>query len=356
MSRVTNIVRYLPSGAYFARVRVGGKLIRKSLRTKQEYIAKPRLADLMKEERQRLQKGRSPEDERMTFGQAKELYLDRLANDPKIKPRTREYRQYCLQVVVKSWPGLDETEVRKITEDQCRDWAAKFYRQYAAAVYNNTARTLRLVLEMAIEKRGVFQQSGQGDPTDKGPPKRGRSPGAEGLPGHRPGNPDGIWSVQSDCADLVEFLTFTGCRKSEAAQVTWRDVDFDKGELVIRGDPEHGTKNGEIRRVPMVSDARRLLTRMRQERPAETADSHVVRVRECQKSLDRACRKVGCARLTHHDLRHLFATRCIESGVDIPTVAKWLGHKHGGALAMRIYGHLRDQHSASMAQKVTFSK
>jgi hypothetical protein len=30
----------------------------------------------------------------------------------------------------------------------------------------------------------------------------------------------------------------------------------------------------------------------------------------------------------------LFATRCIESGVDIPTVSRWLGHKDGGALAM----------------------
>ena len=60
--------------------------------------------------------------------------------------------------------------------------------------------------------------------------------------------------------------------------------------------------------------------------------------------------------ITHHDLRHLFATRCIESGVDIPTVSRWLGHKDGGALAMKVYGHLRDQHSVEMAQKVTFSK
>ena len=59
--------------------------------------------------------------------------------------------------------------------------------------------------------------------------------------------------------------------------------------------------------------------------------------------------------ITHHDLRHLFATRCIESGVDIPTVSRWLGHRDGGALAMRIYGHLRDTHSTTMAQKVKFS-
>lgn len=56
----------------------------------------------------------------------------------------------------------------------------------------------------------------------------------------------------------------------------------------------------------------------------------------------------------HGDLRHLFATRCIESGVDIPTVSRWLGHKDGGALAMKVYGHLRDHHSVEMAKKVRF--
>ena len=47
-------------------------------------------------------------------------------------------------------------------------------------------------------------------------------------------------------------------------------------------------------------------------------------------------------------------TRCIESGVDIPTVSRWLGHKDGGALAMRVSGHLRNEHSQQMAQKVRF--
>jgi len=78
-------------------------------------------------------------------------------------------------------------------------------------------------------------------------------------------------------------------------------------------------------------------------------------VHECQKAMNRAAKEVGMTRITHHDLRHLFATRCIESGVDIPTVSPWLGHKDGGALAMRVYGHLRDTHSSEMAKKVTFS-
>ncbi len=82
---------------------------------------------------------------------------------------------------------------------------------------------------------------------------------------------------------------------------------------------------------------------------------HVMNIHECQKSMDRAAKIVGMERITHHDLRHLFATICIESGVDIPTVSRWLGHKDGGALAMKVYGHLRDEHSATQAQRVRFA-
>jgi hypothetical protein len=75
---------------------------------------------------------------------------------------------------------------------------------------------------------------------------------------------------------------------------------------------------------------------------------------EASITLSNACKAIQIARLTHHDLRDLFVTRCIESGVDIPTVAHWAGHKDGGALLMKTYNHLRMEHSLEMSQRVTF--
>ena len=46
--------------------------------------------------------------------------------------------------------------------------------------------------------------------------------------------------------------------------------------------------------------------------------------------------------------------RGIESGVDIPTIRRGLGHKDGGALAMKVYGHLREEHSFAMIKIVSF--
>jgi integrase len=80
----------------------------------------------------------------------------------------------------------------------------------------------------------------------------------------------------------------------------------------------------------------------------------VVQVFECQKSIDRAAKLAGERRITHHDPGHLFATRCIESGMHIPTVSRWLGHQDGGALCMKSAGHQRGEHSANGAKKVAF--
>jgi integrase len=164
----------------------------------------------------------------------------------------------------------------------------------------------------------------------------------------------GAWCSR-DCADFLRGLAFTGCRKSEAAEIEWRDVDFVAGEIVVRGDAVTGTKNWTVRRVPMIPDARGLFERMRSERPDEPLSAQVFRVNEAQNAINSAVRKLDIPRITHHDLRHLFATICIESGVDIPTVSRWLGHKDGGALAMKTYGHLRREHSITQAQKVSFA-
>ncbi len=98
-----------------------------------------------------------------------------------------------------------------------------------------------------------------------------------------------------------------------------------------------------------------LFERMHSERADEPLSEKVFRVNEAQNAINSAAGKLDIPRITHHDLRHLFATICIESGVDIPTVSRWLGHKDGGALAMKTYGHLRREHSIAQAQRVSFT-
>lgn len=349
-----NLVRYLPSGVYFSRIRVQGKLIRRSLKTNKLTVAKLRLADLEKVERQRVEVQGAIANGNMRFGDALTVFRTRLANDNTLKPRSKVYRHERLSALLKSWPELEQTEVRKIAKHDCLSWSARFGENASPSNFNNTVGTLRMVIDVAIEAGARYDNPARFI-------KKQRIRLKElNLPDHEQFHKiveciEGVKRRFSrDCSDLVRFLAFGGFRKGEAANITWADCDFEKKEIMVRGDPETGTKNWTVRRVPMIPDMVKLLQALRESRLDEPRSMPVMRVRECQKAIDSASRKLGIARFTHHDLRHLFATLCIESGVDIPTVSRWLGHKDGGALAMKVYGHLRDQHSVAMAQKVTY--
>ena len=350
-----NLVRNQSSGNYFARVKIKGKLIWKTLKTAKLSVARLRLADFVKDQRQRQARDQDAVGGKMLVSDAREVYAQRLEANPDLKPAAKLYRRKCIKALTRTWPDLDVMEMRKVTKDQCLQWASRFAKEYSASFYNNTVDTLRHIVEVAIEKDSAIHNPAL-DISKRNPgQKKLLLPSQDQFQAL-------VQSVQSagagcsrDCADLIRFLAFTGCRKGEAAHVTWADVDFEKGSIIVRGDPVVGTKNRDERVVPMISNCRVLLERLRASRQDEPSDAFVMKVKECQKAIDRAAKEVGMARIVHHDLRHLFATRCIESGVDVPTVSRWLGHKDGGALAMRVYGHLRDAHSNEMAKLVSFT-
>jgi integrase len=356
-----NLVRH-KSGRYYARVSAGGKEVWKSLRTSHLSVAQARLAEFLKEHRQRVGNGRgaggkdSLVSAKMTFHEAAALHLRNLDDNVRLKPRTRVYWRERLRALLKSWANLSTTEIRRITSGDCKAWAGEYSKTASPTNFNNTISLLRHVFAVAVEAGVIYANPAA---ALKRAPLRGKEialPSTEKFNALVEEMRNGGARDSRNCADLALGLAVTGMRKGEANALEWRDLDFDASEVVVRGDAEFGTKGGEgWRRVPMIPDARALFERMRRERADEPLDVKVFRVGECQNAINRACQKVGAERITHHDLRHLFATRCIESGVDIPTVSRWLGHKDGGGLAMKVYGHLRREHSQSQAMKVTFA-
>lgn len=349
-----NMVRH-KSSRYYARTFGNNQEIWKSLRTSHFSVAKARLAEFLREHREKQAAVANHSSAKMTFGEALAIHLRNLDDNVTIKPATRHYWKQVFAALVKSWPGLAERELRRLTAADCKEWARRLRKVASSTRYNNTIAGLRHVLNVAIEAGIIY-----GNPAVKleRVPVRAKEltlPSREQfLQLVETIRATGAWCSR-DCADFVEGLAVTGCRKGEAGEIEWRDVDYSAREIVVRGDLETGTKNWTVRRVPMIPAARQLFQRMRAERPDEAPNEKVFRVNEAQKAIDHAARKLGLTRITHHDLRHLFATICIESGVDIPTVSRWLGHKDGGALAMKTYGHLRREHSVAQALKVSFA-
>src|SRR6185436_2676725 len=145
-----NLIRYTPSGTYFARVRINGKLKRQSLETKTLSVARMKLGDFVKAERERAEKQEQVADGKMTFGDALKIYQARNASDPNLKPRTKSYYEERIVALRKSWPGLEETDVRRITKTACLEWATRCAK-FSPSAFNHTLSVLRKVIEIGIE-------------------------------------------------------------------------------------------------------------------------------------------------------------------------------------------------------------
>lgn len=351
---VQNLMRYRPSGTYFARFRAGGKLIKQSLETAVFSVAKQRLPELMRDHRSRHESAKAFARGKMTVRDAAEVYLGKVRASVSLKPRSKDYREMTMEFVARSWPELMETDVRKVTERDCENWLIRYQRQYAPTVVNNSIGTLRAVFDEAVSSGARFNNPAAELSRVKVRAKRLELPSREEFLKFIEEIRTAGARQSKDCANLVKFLAYSGVRIGEAKFVTWADANLGRRELHVRGDPETATKNGETRYVPMIPELEEMLTQLRKDRSEEPASATIMRVFECQNSMTNAAAKIGMKRITHHDLRHLFATICIESGVDIPTVSRWLGHKDGGALCMKTYGHLRQDHSFAQARRVSF--
>ncbi|MEO5804417.1 MAG: tyrosine-type recombinase/integrase [Verrucomicrobiota bacterium] len=343
--KVPNLLQYVIAQSYYARAKVKGKPVRASLETDVFSTAKLRLPDKLKQLRK-------PKFIAGTFGEAAAKYQRETQSDHTLSGSSKTYRLRCIDRLLKSWPWLDALPVDKITEQDCKDWASPFAVKYSAQFFNNTVNYFRLILKRAGIKH------------DDNPAMKikrlGLKPKKLTLPESQEFSrllevveTSGAAQAQ-DCADLIRFLAYSGCRISEAKKVLWRDVDWKRNQIVIHCAKRRVTgEESDTREVPLIPPMKILLERLQREQQPKPEDRVNV-LSECQKSLTRACKILSIHRLTHHDLRHLFASVCIECNVDMQTLSKWLGHSDGGVLAQKVYGHLRQQHSQFMAAKVTF--
>ena len=139
--------------------------------------------------------------------------------------------------------------------------------------------------------------------------------------------------------DLYEFYLWSGCRRSEALALTWDDVDERTGTLYI-----HGTKTETSDRVlPINSHLQKILDNLPKKAHGRLFDCSPDHATKAFKSL--------CPKHKLHDLRHTFATICLERGIARDVVQKWLGHSNITTTA-RIYTHVLDDFQRSEATKL----
>jgi len=129
---------------------------------------------------------------------------------------------------------------------------------------------------------------------------------------------------RSHLRPLVILALESGGRRGELLGLTWDRVDLAQDVLVFAD-----TKSAKDRTVPLSDEAHRILVELR-----ASATSDLVfpspktgrRITDVKRGFKAACRQANIADFRFHDLRHTFATRLAENGVEAFTIAALLGH------------------------------
>jgi integrase len=124
--------------------------------------------------------------------------------------------------------------------------------------------------------------------------------------------------------DIAVFALNTGLRIGEILVLTWEQVELEKNLLNVFAHKTH-----KIRQMPLNVEARRVLEFWALGRKNEfvfynheTGKPFV----DLKAGFALACRKAGLQGVTWHKLRHTFASRLLDRGVDIVTLQQLLGH------------------------------
>jgi integrase len=161
-------------------------------------------------------------------------------------------------------------------------------------------------------------------------------------------------------ADFLRLMAFSGGRWAETLRLKWADVDWEREQLTIGSDGL--TKNREARVVDFNGQLKRHLRDMAKRKqpdsvylfPSPRREGRDVPTVTLNMALRKAREKSKVTDFTCHLCRHFFISYCVMSGIDYMTIARWVGHKDGGILIGKVYGHLSNEHTQRQAQRVNF--
>jgi integrase len=127
--------------------------------------------------------------------------------------------------------------------------------------------------------------------------------------------------------EIITVALHTGMRLGEILNLKWKDIDlFRKTITVLK------TKNKDPKTIPMTDTVFALLQAKAKVISMSgylftTQNGTKIRARNLQREWYKVMARAKIENFRFHDLRHTFATRLVQSGVDLYTVAKLLGHR-----------------------------
>ena len=161
----------------------------------------------------------------------------------------------------------------------------------------------------------------------------------------------------------IIICLYTGLRIGELLALTFEDIDFSKSIMYI-SKTCYDTPTGRVIDTPKTSSSRRiiplpnqvlgLIKDLKKNRQCDflIADKEKpVAMRSYQRSFELLLKKLNIQHKGFHSLRHTFATRALECGMDVKTLSELLGHKNA-SITLNRYVHSLLEHKQAMMNKL----
>lgn len=169
----------------------------------------------------------------------------------------------------------------------------------------------------------------------------------------------------------ILFTLYTGVRIGELCGLRWADIDLNSKTVTIRRSIERiatlsssGAKtkvvinepktSNSVRIIPLPSFLAERLTFFRQDqnRYFMTGTQKHTEPHQVYMRYKTWMKKLGFSQYSFHDLRHTFATRCIEAGFDTKSLSEILGHANI-TTTLSIYTHPSLDHKRKQMERLT---
>lgn len=175
--------------------------------------------------------------------------------------------------------------------------------------------------------------------------------------------------LKSSCDKRIGILLclYTGMRIGELMALRWCDIDFDRCIITVNATCRDGFLDGKVikiidlpktatskRAIPVPRQIMPYLRRLELKQSGEYVinnNGRMITVRGYQKTFTLMLRRLGIEHRGFHSLRHTFATRALECGMDVKTLADILGHKNPNVTLNR-YAHSMMEHKVAMMNRV----
>ena len=329
------LVKYVPSGTYFAYYRQDSKPVRKSLKTNDLATAKRLLA----KRRAEPARPRIPE---ISIGELARRYQQ---TQTRYSTSTQTLAKLFCDRIVGAVPD------RLVSDFKGSDIEAVLNKRieggFSKSSYNEDLRNAKKMFTLAVldgflERTPIahVKQLKRDEPLRDTPSEEEFEAIVEAIRMKKENR------SFEDSADFVEFMGRAGVGNSEAAAMKWKDVDFTREE--IRQSRNKTDKGYLIDIYPAIRPLLESLFKKSDKLP----ETKVFGISNARKALTNACKRLQLPHYTQRSLRRMFITKCIYQNVPVPTIGLWQGHSDNGATILKNYGQVIARKNKEFAQLI----